>query len=156
MRPYLPIIASLVACLCSAIPDILPEPTPPALDVASLLLGWTPRPTEGPSFELIKARGLLDKRVTSSPSLIGYIAPDRTCGYISGSVGNVIECSVGSTCLAVAPVATNPGALGCCNAAGTDCYFNTRCFDSTQIFSSSLCDQACQQDVNIHLWYVLL
>jgi hypothetical protein len=155
MKLFLPVVASLLAGPCSAMPNLLPEPTLPALNAASLLFGWTPRPTDGPSFELIKARGLLERRVAASSSLVGYVAPDRTCGYVSGALGNVIQCSTGSTCVAVAPIATNPGAVGCCDSSGDNCYFNTRCFNSAQIYSSSLCDQACQQDVNIHFWYVL-
>lgn len=79
-------LVSFLLELCSAIPGPLPAPTVANMD--HLLLGWTPRPTEGPSLEMMKKRGIYARQASlSSGQLIGYFAPDATCGYISGSIG---------------------------------------------------------------------
>ena len=44
-------------------------------------LGWTPQPTSGPD------ASLLHRRASASGSLLGYLAPDNTCGYVGGSLG---------------------------------------------------------------------
>ena len=81
----------LLATLCHSIPNPLPAPTIPAIDDFDLF-GWTPRPTEGPSMELMKKRGLFARQATlSSGQLVGYFAPDTLCGYISGSIGQFCD-----------------------------------------------------------------
>jgi hypothetical protein len=84
-------LLGLLATLCHSIPNHLPAPTIPAIDDFDLF-GWTPRPTEGPSMELMKKRGLFARQATlSSGQLVGYFAPDTLCGYISGSIGQFCD-----------------------------------------------------------------
>ena len=85
MRLRLIPLAGLLVELCFAIPNPLPRPTLPAA-ATDMLLGWTPRPTEGPNMELMKKRGLQERQLLSG-QLVGYFAPDSLCGYISGSIG---------------------------------------------------------------------
>jgi len=68
-------LVSFLLELCSAIPGPQPAPTVPSMD--HLLLGWTPRPTQGPSLEMMKKRGVFARQATtlSSGELIGYFAP---------------------------------------------------------------------------------
>jgi len=115
--------------------------------------GWTPKPTQAPSLEFIKNRGLFARQpataTLSSGELVGYFAPDSTCGFISGSIGNPASvCSSTQRCAAIAPIGNIPGAVGCCPQPGGsgDCFFITTCYNSADIFVSSKCDQGCQQD----------
>jgi hypothetical protein len=71
-----------------AIPNSAPEPTLASENVYDAF-GWTPAPTDAPSLELLK-RGAghnLVARALTSGELLGYVAPDSMCGYISGSIG---------------------------------------------------------------------
>ena len=59
-----------------------PKPTSADEGHAALMRGWTPRPTQKPENHFD-----LRKRAAASGSLVGYDAPDNTCGYVSGSLG---------------------------------------------------------------------
>jgi hypothetical protein len=87
MQLSLTVLVGLLAGLCYSIPNPLPAPTVSGIHDLDIF-GWTPRPTEGPTMELMKKRGLYARDATlSSGQLIGYFAPDTLCGYISGSIG---------------------------------------------------------------------
>jgi len=63
----------------------LTAPLPQATNnVANALgvIGFSPIPTQAPAFHAD-----LIKRQSSSGSLLGYYAPDNTCGYVSGIAG---------------------------------------------------------------------
>jgi len=62
-----------------------PAPTNPAVDGVLNLQGTTPKPTPAPL-----PRYLMNKRQgTASDSLLGYLAPDNTCGYVGGLLGEL-------------------------------------------------------------------
>jgi hypothetical protein len=60
----------------------LPAPTDNLANALGLGLGFDPVPTAAPMLP----RDLV-KRAGASPALIGYYAPDNTCGYVSGIQG---------------------------------------------------------------------
>ena len=68
----------------SAFVSALNAPIPRATDnIANAMgLGFSPVPTTAP----IVPRDIL-QRQASSGSLLGYYAPDNTCGYVSGALG---------------------------------------------------------------------
>lgn len=71
-----------------------------------------------------------------------YVAPDNTCGYVDGRPGAPITCNSLYTCAIVIQSAIQRA--GCCSSS--DCGFRNTCYDSTAVFSSSICDGACLQD----------
>jgi hypothetical protein len=82
------------------------------------------------------------------------IAPDNTCGYVGGSIGAIKTCVSTNTCGAVA--LGNVAVLACCNVAAGQCTALATCIDYTRYWSSSACDQTCQQDFNTIKWYVFV
>ena len=57
MQLSLTVLVGLLAGLCYSIPNPLPAPTVSGINDLDIF-GWTPRPTQGPSMELMKKRGL--------------------------------------------------------------------------------------------------
>lgn len=85
---------ALFMALADAVAFRGPKPTPADEVTASLGQGWTPRPT-------YKSEVFIDLRrqaATTSGSQIGWQAPDNTCGYLDGSLGEftifMIWCSL--------------------------------------------------------------
>ncbi|KAI2625485.1 hypothetical protein GGS21DRAFT_304409 [Xylaria nigripes] len=72
------------------------------------------------------------------------IAPDNTCGYVSGRPGAPFTCNGGNTCAFVFQSAF--GAVGCCDSGGTNCGVRATCLDFKQVYMSSACDNGCLQD----------
>ncbi|KAF2663484.1 hypothetical protein BT63DRAFT_461210 [Microthyrium microscopicum] len=142
MRSLLLAAASLVAELAFAVPNAAPAPTG-ATNIDLGVWGASPRPTDGPNFELMRKRGV--ERALSSGQLVGYFAPDATCGYNSGKLGAPITCQPGHTCAAVAAIGNVPGAIGCCSSG---CNFVTLCYNLADV-QASKCDHACQQDADV-------
>jgi hypothetical protein len=74
------ILVGVITTLASALNAPIPRPTD---DIANALgFGISPIPTTAPAVP----HGLL-KRQSASGSLVGYYAPDNTCGYVSGILG---------------------------------------------------------------------
>lgn len=97
----------------------------------------SPRPTEAPAFhELLR-------RQSSGETVL--VAPDNTCGYVSGLPGAGYACNaVSATCVLAPSTTGRRGFVGCCDTA--DCGIRLTCLDLTQISSSSLCDNGCMVD----------
>ncbi|KAI3323789.1 hypothetical protein HD806DRAFT_74019 [Xylariaceae sp. AK1471] len=94
---------------------------------------YRPEITEGPSIkELMKRAG--DTTV--------LVAPDNTCGYVSGRAGAAYTCGEDYTCGFV--IQEGFGAVGCCT--GSVCGLRATCLDYQDIYSSSACDDGCLQD----------
>jgi hypothetical protein len=72
----------------SAIVDGLNAPLPlPTDNIANAMgFGFDPIPTAAPMLP----PNLFKRQATGSGSLLGYLAPDNTCGYVSGVVGMLI------------------------------------------------------------------
>ena len=145
----------------------LPRATPinPELDPQ----GWTPRPTASPEIPLeLRRRAYL----TNAAQYV-LIAPDRTCGYVSGSSGKMI-CSVHllrvdtnwsegadfacpssvESCVFFPVTGSGSaswGAVGCCSTI-SDCGIRTQCIDSKAFSSSSACNDACRFDPTTLKW----
>ncbi|KAF4331848.1 hypothetical protein FBEOM_14384 [Fusarium beomiforme] len=103
-----------------------------------------PAMTSGPLDLFEKARLLQGHRlrerqasVSSGPGLTLTIAPDETCGYLSGSVGVPITCQNGAACSWELDVL---GVIAC----STD-VFET-CLESSIAVDQKVCDDVCQSD----------
>ncbi|KAF5648988.1 hypothetical protein F52700_807 [Fusarium sp. NRRL 52700] len=75
---------------------------------------------------------------SSSEPLVVTIAPDATCGYLSGQAGAAITCDNGRPC-SWATVSTS-GLVGC----GNDIYI--LCVESSIAVNPSSCDDVCQSN----------
>ncbi|RYP80089.1 hypothetical protein DL770_006372 [Monosporascus sp. CRB-9-2] len=71
------------------------------------------------------------------------VAPDNTCGYISGRAGAAYRCNVQTEQCAFVTM-SGFGFVACCNEL--DCGMRVTCLDYEQIYTSSLCDYGCSQD----------
>ncbi|KAL9561261.1 hypothetical protein ACKAV7_014616 [Fusarium commune] len=71
------------------------------------------------------------------------IAPDKTCGYISGRPGAVYSCGANATC-GLLSLRDGNGAVACCNTV--DCNLKAGCVDFNGYFSSSACVDGCEVD----------
>ncbi|KAJ8105013.1 hypothetical protein ONZ43_g7594 [Nemania bipapillata] len=76
------------------------------------------------------------------------IAPDNTCGYVSGRAGAPITCNTAYTCAIV--IEESYGRAGCC--MGDDCGIRATCYDYQQVYSASVCDDGCLQDTYTLKW----
>ncbi|KAI1329302.1 hypothetical protein F5Y16DRAFT_106025 [Xylariaceae sp. FL0255] len=95
-----------------------------------------PAVTAGPSVkELLKRQSDLGTL---------FVAPDATCGYVSGRAGAAYTCNDEYTCNLLEEPASSTGYVACCN--GEVCGARVTCLDYTQVYSSSLCDDGCMQD----------
>ncbi len=119
--------------------------------------GTSPMPTPPPDVPDLRKR-------QSSPSgqVLGYYAPDNTCGYIDGDpctyiatdryrvngTASALSCAVTESCAAV--VVQGVASMGCCNPGG-GCEFFGNCVAYAG-FSSGLCDAECQADPNTLKW----
>ncbi|KAL7926649.1 hypothetical protein ACQKWADRAFT_145797 [Trichoderma austrokoningii] len=104
--------------------------------------GFSPKPTSPPDFPFHQA---LQRRAASSSSpTVVYVAPDATCGFISGLAGAGYTCGVGATCVFFTAVSQEPGHVACCDS--TVCNARNVCIDYNQYFSQSKCDDGCAVD----------
>ncbi|KAL6922685.1 hypothetical protein FSST1_006711 [Fusarium sambucinum] len=89
--------------------------------------------------KLLEGHGVKERQVsvTSAVTLVLTIAPDETCGYLSGSVGVPITCENGASCT------WEPSKLNII-ACGTDHYL--QCVESKTAVNPKLCDDVCQSD----------
>ncbi|KAI9787051.1 MAG: hypothetical protein M1816_007722 [Peltula sp. TS41687] len=113
-----------------------PEPTPSDLADEKAHLGFTPRPTNGPSL-FNDARGDL--------KLLRRSLGENICGYESAAASGALTCSPDRTCYFFT-VTNIWGMAGCC--AGSDflnCGWALDCVDS-RAYSASSCDSSCRSD----------
>ncbi|CAM1504148.1 Fc.00g017390.m01.CDS01 [Cosmosporella sp. VM-42] len=130
-------IAALVAT-ANARNLALPNPT------ASFELpldGISPRPTKAPVGLHELFRRASESSTTDETVLV---APDNTCGYISGRPGAGYTCFGDATCVFFTSATDRDGAVACCNTA--ECNLRLTCIDYTEFFSSSACDGGCEVD----------
>ncbi|KAK3949346.1 hypothetical protein QBC32DRAFT_266931 [Pseudoneurospora amorphoporcata] len=107
----------------------------------------TPKPTLPPTphHELFK------RQVSGSASGSGsygdtiFIAPDNTCGYVSGLAGAAFTCiDPANSCVFIPSSGSIPGAAGCCNTKL--CGFRVACMDYSEVLVQSKCDDGCMAD----------
>ncbi|KAK1977104.1 hypothetical protein LZ30DRAFT_602036 [Colletotrichum cereale] len=99
---------------------------------------FVPQPTKAPVY------GDLRKRQSTSEVTV-LVAPDNTCGYISGRAGAEYTCGGTATCALMPAVdSTIPGRVACCGAK--NCNAPRTCYDYKDIYTSSLCDSGCRVD----------
>ncbi|KAL6881745.1 hypothetical protein HDV57DRAFT_517624 [Trichoderma longibrachiatum] len=116
----------------------LPRATP-ASDYA--VDGFSPKPTGLPNFPFHKA---IQRRAASTSSIeTVYVAPDNTCGFISGLAGAGYTCGGGATCVFFTS-STAPGHVACCNTE--ECNARNVCIDYNGYYSQSKCDNGCAVD----------
>ncbi|KAI1754766.1 hypothetical protein F4782DRAFT_528126 [Xylaria castorea] len=84
--------------------------------------------------------GELFKRDTGDQTVL--IAPDNTCGYVSGRAGAAVTCNNDYTCAFV--IQEDFGRAGCCQ--GDNCGLRATCLDYNEVYSQSACDDGCLQD----------
>ncbi|GJN74246.1 wnt and FGF inhibitory regulator domain-containing protein [Purpureocillium lilacinum] len=101
--------------------------------------GMSPKPTVPPSMH-----ELLRRQDSTSYKLTMAVAPDNTCGYISGNASWAYTCGPSATCGLVFSQPTHSGLVMCYNDGGSN--FRFGCMDYNDIFTSSKCGDACAQD----------
>ncbi|KAK1832154.1 hypothetical protein QBC39DRAFT_75804 [Podospora conica] len=96
----------------------------------------TPKPTVPAALHHYLRRQNSDQTV--------LLAPDNTCGYVSGQSSAAYTC-VGTTnrCVFVTALDGGYGAAGCCDSF--ECGFRVTCVDYAQL-ESSACDASCLSD----------
>jgi hypothetical protein len=165
-------LAGLSSTFVGAIKPPLPHATDALGNNHVDLKDVSPKPTKAP--ELLHLGLMRRASAGSSEPLIGWVgktlhcqffsltsklAPDNTCGYVAGSIGALKSCSTGELCGAVAITVSNTvgGVMAC--FPGTDSADQPEllgpCINYAEYYSSSSCDQVCQQDINTVKWYVL-
>ena len=93
--------------------------------------GNPPAPTLPPKMSELRKRA----------DAVVLVAPDNTCGYISGLPGAAYFCGKGATCAFIPATAPAPGAVAC--FVGEDVAVRVTCFDAVAVSSSSRCDNGC-------------
>jgi hypothetical protein len=122
----------------------LPEATH---SVVLPLDGMTPKPTPPPGLhELVRRQD-----GASSYAVTMAVAPDNTCGYISGNPSLAYTCDASATCGLALSQPTHSGAVICFDANGSNLRFG--CVDYNAFYSSSSCDSSCAQDTLVLKWY---
>lgn len=99
---------------------------------------FSPQPTKAPAYADLR------RRQTSTTTTV-LVAPDNTCGYISGRAGAAYTCGSSASCIFFTAVdRSTPGRVACCGTQ--ECGARRTCYDSRQVSSSSLCDGGCLVD----------
>ncbi|KAF4997273.1 hypothetical protein FDECE_12133 [Fusarium decemcellulare] len=109
--------------------------------VALPLDGISPVPTTPPRVHDLFRRANKDKDEEGTTVLM---APDATCGYISGRAGAAYTCGVDATCLFLTSSAGGDGAVACCDTV--ECNYRASCVDFNDYFQSSKCNDGCEVD----------
>lgn len=113
--------------------------------------GISPRPTPPPGWDSF--HDLMRRATSSQTPLTMMIAPDNTCGWVSGRINIPFSCPITATCGLVLAQKTFSGAVMCFNNAGYNYRF--ACVDYDDYFTSSRCDHLCAEDFVTLKWYVL-
>lgn len=146
------LLAVAFAAMASASVNI--QPFPKATGAMALPnADWANQiePTAAPVPPGRYARGSLDFAERADPSNI-LVAPDATCGYISGRQGAEYTCVGDYTCALFPASGPSTGNVACCNSAA--CNIRKACINYEQYHSSSACDDACRVDGYTVKWYV--
>ena len=153
---------AVLASYASALAFRGPRATSPA-SAGDLI--FPPEPTAAP-----KVHADLFRRQNVMTDLI---APDNTCGFISGLAGTCFTSAVMRTCAnrfsTGAAFYCNPeteicaffpgtsstyGFIGCCDPLNFNCGARVTCVDSSQYYYSSICDNGCEKDTFTLKWWV--
>ncbi|KAF7551955.1 hypothetical protein G7046_g7569 [Stylonectria norvegica] len=105
------------------------------------LNGFTPKPTGIPA----GIHELFRRASTTSSDETVLVAPDNTCGYISGRPGAGYTCFGSATCVFYTSRADRHGAVACCNTEV--CNYRLSCIDYNDFYTSSKCDGGCEVDI---------
>lgn len=143
-------IAATAAILAvsNALKPAQPARTAP-VEVA--LYGFTPKPTDPPSPDLVARRKALYARDSSTVTIL-YNA-NNTCGYVSGSRDLPFACANTDHYCALYTAHDNiPGRIACCDTL--ECHFQVTCIDYDQYYSSDACDDTCRSDTLTGKWFV--
>lgn len=139
-------VCAALAALC-AVADALKLQQPRATAAVNLARdGVTPVPTLAPGMHA----AMLRRAVTSS-IVTAYVAPDNTCGFVSGLPGAGYTCGVGGTCVFYTS-STRNGYVACCNTVA--CNARAACVDYNQYFTESKCNNGCAVDTFTVKWYL--
>lgn len=114
--------------------------------------GITPRPTPPPGWDNFEPGFLFGRQAsysTTKTPLTMSIAPDNTCGWISGSIAVPYTCGTGATCGIVQAQKTFSGLVMCFNSVAYNYRFS--CVDSVQ-YQASSCDHLCAENTQILKW----
>lgn len=126
--------AALYATAASARHLVESKPT----GIVNLALdGMTPKPTSPPDYHNLFRRQKPEDQYV-------IVAPDATCGYISGRPGASYTCGPGATC-AFLSIKSDDGYVACCNSE--ECGFRATCVDYDDFFTSSSCTGGCEVDI---------
>lgn len=112
--------------------------------VTLALDGVTPKPTSPPDFPRLL------RRQTNPDDQYILVAPDATCGYISGRPGASYTCGPQATC-AFLSIDGGDGSVACCNTE--ECGVRASCVDYEDFFSSSACNDGCEVDIFTLKWF---
>jgi hypothetical protein len=134
----------LAMVLLSTLLDLTMAQTAKLMSALEQARQTQPVPTPTPTFV---PRGLADKRQVSSAeasttTFTVTVAPDSTCGFLSGSPGNPITCENGSACLWETQYI---GAIFC--GLGDDDPSYLACLDSEEASDPDQCDDVCQSNI---------
>ncbi|KHN95872.1 uncharacterized protein MAM_06234 [Metarhizium album ARSEF 1941] len=109
----------------------------------------SPRPTPPPGWDRFEPKHLFGRAASSQTPLTMMIAPDNTCGWISGSYAIPYSCGPGATCGLVQAQETFSGMAVCYNSVGFG--FRFACVDYN-MYKSSSCDHLCAENTQIVKW----
>jgi hypothetical protein len=127
----------------------LPQPTE-VLASSLVLEGWSPKPTSPPELRRMLRRQSNDDDEDDDESML--VAPDATCGYISGLEGAHYTCVGDFSCVMYTASSTSSGNVACCN--DRNCNLRVTCINYEEFYSSSACNDACRVDGFTVKWYV--
>jgi len=119
----------------------LPQPTE-VLASSLVLEGWSPKPTSPPELRRMLRRQSNDDDEDDDESML--VAPDATCGYISGLEGAHYTCVGDFSCVMYTASSTSSGNVACCN--DRNCNLRVTCINYEEFYSSSACNDACRVD----------
>ncbi|KAG6282368.1 hypothetical protein E4U46_008295, partial [Claviceps purpurea] len=84
-----------------------------------------------------------------APPVTVLLAPDNTCGWISGSSASPYLCNSGDTCCLILPPLTGPGFISCSNRGRRDVLYPqyVKCFDYSNYHASTDCGECHNENV---------
>lgn len=112
--------------------------------------GYSPRPTAAPGVHRLLRRQFDDDDDEAIADETVLVAPDNTCGFISGRFGAAYTCYSTNTCLLLTASSTFSGVMACCDEE--TCAFRADCVDYDSYYGSSACDDGCALDIYTLKW----
>lgn len=115
--------------------------------------GWTPKPTPPPGgLRSLRKRQFNDEEGDDEDEdgTTVLLAPDNTCGYVSGRPGAHFTCSGTYDCVFFTASAPLTGNVACCD--DFNCGVRIDCINYEEYYSSSACDDGCDVDAFTLKW----